>query len=140
MRVDSVQQEQKVERAARHAEAIQGLQELGSMQEAVGIPVTHLFSVGVYARVAHMKAGTIGIGRIHRKRNSWHLVSGIIRMTDGSSDVKEYHAPCSGTTEVGTQRVIYAVTDAKFMCFHSTKHSDLASIEAELIADTMEEL
>jgi hypothetical protein len=140
MRVESIQQEEKLNRAALHAEAIRGLQELGSKQEAVAIPVMHLVSVGVYARVAHMKAGTIGIGRIHKKRNSWTLISGIIRMTDGSSDVKEYHAPCMGSTEVGTQRVIYAVTDAKFMSFHRTEHSDLSSIEAELITDNMEEL
>lgn len=135
-----MQEQLQEARAERHIAAIEGLQELAKDYPQVNIPVTHLFSVGYYARIITIPAGTMAVGKIHKTRNQFTLLSGIMRTSNGYDEIKEIEGVYHCTTDVGFQRIVYAVTDCKVMCVHKTNKTTLADIEAEVIAKDREEL
>lgn len=123
----------------KYQQAIADLSESLKDLPQVETPVLHLFSVGYYARVVSIPAGTLAIGKIHKTRNCFSLVRGTIRISTGG-DVKEITAPYHGTILAGQQNAVYAVTDCAIMNVHKTNKTTLAEIEDEVIAKTMEDV
>lgn len=105
----------------------------------VDCPVRHHFAPGVYAREMAAAAGTLIVGKIHKQT---HLIfflkgSGYIATENG----REYFsAPHTAITPAGTKRAIFAETDILWTAIHPTDKTDLAEIEAEVIATSYEEL
>lgn len=105
----------------------------------VNCPLRHHFAPGVYAREMSASAGTLIVGKIHKQT---HLIfflkgSGYIATENG----REYFsAPHTSTTPAGTKRAIFAETDIIWTAIHPTDKTDLAEIEAEVIATSYDEL
>jgi hypothetical protein len=54
--------------------------------------------------------------------------------------MKRIKAPHVGITKAGTQRVVYTHEATRWATVHETEETDLAKIEAEVIAKSFDEL
>jgi hypothetical protein len=105
----------------------------------VECPIRHHFAPGVYAREMTAFAGSFIVGKIHKQT---HLIfflqgSGYIATDSGP---EYFTAPYTTVTPAGTKRAIYAKTDIIWTAIHPTDKTDLAEIEAEVIATSYDEL
>ena len=92
----------------------------------------HYFSDGMYCRKLIRPAGTLIVGKVHKKDHFFLCAKGeIIAWSEsGMRHLKAGDVICS---KPGTKRVTYAVTDAIGITFHRTDKTDLDEIEKELI-------
>jgi mannose-6-phosphate isomerase-like protein (cupin superfamily) len=92
----------------------------------------HYFSDGMYCRKLIRPAGTLIVGKVHKKDHFFLCAKGeIIAWSEsGMRHLKAGDVICS---KPGTKRVTYAVTDAIGITFHKTDKTDLDEIEKELI-------
>jgi hypothetical protein len=96
-------------------------------------PVTeHYFSDGMYCRKVWRPAGTVVIGKVHKKDHFFMCVKGelLAWSETGMRHLKEGDIICS---KPGTKRVTFAITDSIGLTVHKTDKTDLDEIEAELI-------
>ena len=100
----------------------------------VELPTTHTFHGGMYCRQVWRPAGTVIIGKVHKKEHFYMVVEGTISVTtdDGVATVTGPHLLCSMP---GTQRAVYAETDALCMTIHRTDAVDVEAAEADLVED-----
>ena len=92
----------------------------------------HYFSGGMYCRKVFRPAGTLIVGKIHKKDHLFMCASGeIIAWTENG--MKKLCAGDIIESKSGTKRVTLAVTDAVGITVHKTESTDLDEIEAELI-------
>jgi hypothetical protein len=103
------------------------------------LPVSHHFADGLYARELAQPAGTLIVGKTHRKQHFYVLVQGEITAWT-EKGMKRLVAPVLLVTQPGTKRVIYAHTDSIMITFHATKETIVDKIEAELIIPEMPEI
>ena len=92
----------------------------------------HYFSDGMYCRKLFRPAGTLIVGKVHKKDHFFLCASGEIiawsekgMVTLRAGDIIE--------SKAGTKRVTLAVEDSIGITFHRTDKTDLDEIEAELI-------
>ena len=92
----------------------------------------HYFSGGMYCRKLIRPAGTLIVGKVHKKDHFFLCVKGqIIAWSEkGMVTLNAGDVICS---KAGTKRVTLAVTDAIGITFHRTNKTDLNKIEKELI-------
>jgi len=92
----------------------------------------HYFSQGMYCRKVFRKAGTIIVGKVHKKDHFFMCAQGqIIAWSEkGMVTLNAGDVLCS---KAGTKRVTMAVTDAIGITVHKTNKTDLDKIEKELI-------
>ena len=96
----------------------------------------HQFSPGIYMRKLFRPAGTLIVGKVHKKSHFFLCAKGeIIAWTEGG--MKRLQAGDSIESQPGTKRVTLAVTDAIGITIHRTDLTDLDEIEAELIEPDM---
>lgn len=100
----------------------------------VELPTTHTFHGGMYCRQVWRPAGTVIIGKVHKKEHFYMVVEGTISVTtdDGVVTVTGPHLLCSTP---GTARAVYAETDALCMTIHRTDAVDVEAAEADLVED-----
>jgi quercetin dioxygenase-like cupin family protein len=92
----------------------------------------HYFSGGMYCRKVFRPAGTLIVGKIHKKDHLFMCASGeIIAWTENG--MKKLCAGDIIESKSGTKRVTLAITDAVGITVHKTESTDLDEIEAELI-------
>lgn len=97
------------------------------------LPVFHHFAPGVYSRELHIPAGTVLTGKTHAHAHMNFLMAGEITVwVDGR--MRRLAAPYAFVSQPGTKRVGYAHTDTIWVTVHATEETDLARIEAEVIA------
>ena len=96
---------------------------------------SHFFSEHMYCRVLFRPAGTLIVGKCHRKSHFYIVCSGTILVTDGIGEAKEYIGPCVIPSVPGTKRAVLALTDATCLTVHCTNETELDKIEAELIEE-----
>ena len=96
------------------------------------LPTEHYFSDGMYCRKLFRPAGTLIVGKVHKKDHFFLCASGEIiawsekgMVTLRAGDIIE--------SKAGTKRVTLAVEDSIGVTFHRTDKTDLDEIEAELI-------
>jgi hypothetical protein len=113
-------------------EEIMALQtEMAKMPQAE-LPTEHYFSEGMYCRKLFRKAGTLIIGKVHKKDHLFMCAMGeIIAWTENG--MKKMVAGDIIESKAGTKRVTLALTDAIGITVHKTDKTDLDEIEAELI-------
>ena len=116
-------------------EKIDTLEALMLREPQVEIEPVHYFAHGLYAREITIKAGTLLTGKIHRTEHLNIVSKGriIVWTEDG---MKEVAAPFTMVSRPGTKRVGYALEDTVWTTVHATTETDLAKLEAELIAPT----
>ena len=100
----------------------------------VELPTTHKFHGGMYCRQVWRPAGTVIIGKVHKKEHFYMVVEGTISVTTdgGVATITGPHLLCSMP---GAQRAVYAVTDALCMTIHRTDAVDVEAAEADLVED-----
>lgn len=97
------------------------------------LPTFHHFAPGVYSRELHIPAGMTLTGKTHRHAHMNFLMAGDITVwIDGG--MRRIQAPMAFVSQPGTKRVGYAHTDVIWVTVHPTEETDLARIEAEMIA------
>jgi quercetin dioxygenase-like cupin family protein len=113
-------------------EEIQRLQDEMAKMPQAELKTEHYFSQGMYCRKVFRKAGTIIVGKVHKKDHFFMCAQGqIIAWSEkGMVTLSAGDVLCS---KAGTKRVTMAVTDAIGITVHKTNKTDLDKIEKELI-------
>ena len=92
----------------------------------------HYFSGGMYCRKLTRSAGTLIVGKVHKKDHFFLCAKGeIIAWSEGG--MRHLYAGDVICSKPGTKRVTLAVTDAIGITFHKTNKTNLDKIEKELI-------
>ena len=113
-------------------EDINRLQREMSTMEQAELKTDHYFSEGMYCRKVFRPAGTLIVGKVHKKDHFFMCVAGeIIAWTENG--MKNLYAGDIIESKQGTKRVTYAITDAIGITVHKTDKIDLDEIEQELI-------
>jgi len=113
-------------------EEIQRLQDEMAKMPQAELQTEHYFSQGMYCRKVFRKAGTIIVGKVHKKDHFFMCAQGqIIAWSEkGMVTLNAGDVLCSKS---GTKRVTMEVTDAIGITVHKTNKTDLDKIEKELI-------
>ncbi len=113
-------------------EAVVRLQREMEKLPQVELPTEHHFADGMYCRVLFRPAGTLIVGKVHRKEHLYIVCHGTIRVTTDEG-VKEIVGPKIIVSSPGTKRAVLALTDATCLTVHRTDSRDVEEIERELI-------
>lgn len=100
---------------------------------AVSIPVENTFGPGFYARTIRIKAGTTLVGKVHATEHVFIISEGSIALATEDGE-RVVHAPYQAIARPGLKRVGHAITDVVCTNVHITDETDLAKLEAMLIA------
>ena len=113
-------------------EQIERLQSEMAKMPQPELETEHYFSGGMYCRKLVRKAGTLIVGKVHKKDHFFMCAQGqIIAWSEkGMVTLNAGDVICS---KAGTKRVTLAVTDAIGITFHKTSKTNLDKIEKELI-------
>ena len=113
-------------------EEIERLQSEVAKMPQPELETEHYFSGGMYCRKLVRKAGTLIVGKVHKKDHFFMCAQGqIIAWSEkGMVTLNAGDVLCS---KAGTKRVTLAVTDAIGITFHKTSKTNLDKIEKELI-------
>lgn len=113
-------------------EEIERLQSEMAKMPQPELETEHYFSGGMYCRKLVRKAGTLIVGKVHKKDHFFMCAQGqIIAWSEkGMVTLNAGDVICS---KAGTKRVTLAVTDAIGITFHKTSKTNLDKIEKELI-------
>lgn len=93
----------------------------------------HLFADGMYCRVLFRPAGTLIVGKQHRKCHFYIVAKGRVSVTDGDGPAVEYGAGTILVSKPGTKRAVLALEDSVCLTVHRTKYKNLEKIEKQLI-------
>lgn len=92
----------------------------------------HFFSPGMYLRRVYRPAGTLIVGKVHKKPHFFLCAKGeIIAWTE--KGMRRLQAGDVVESQPGTKRVTLAVTDSIGVTVHLTDKTDLDEIEQELV-------
>jgi quercetin dioxygenase-like cupin family protein len=92
----------------------------------------HYFADGMYAREVFRKAGTLIVGKVHKKEHFFVLIQGELSLWT-EAGMKRVKAPFLWVSQPGTKRVTYAHEDSTAMTVHQVSSNDLEAIEEELV-------
>ena len=113
-------------------EQVERLQSEMVVMPQVELVTEHQFSPGMYMRRVFRPAGTLIVGKVHKKPHFFLCAKGtIIAWTEGG--MKRLEAGDIIESQPGTKRVTLAVTDAIGITIHRTDLTDLDKIEDELV-------
>ena len=101
--------------------------------------ITHYFAPGVYAREMWMPKNCLITGKIHMTEHLNMLSQGKVSVSNKGDSIT-MEAPYTFVSPVGTKRAIYAHEDSTWTTIHATDLQDPEEIEAEIIAESFEEL
>jgi len=90
------------------------------------IPTLHDFTDGIYVRTIELKAGTLAIGEHHKEPHIFQLISGSLRLYDGSK-VYEIKAPYISEASLG-RKVVYCLEDCIIQNIHKN-HNNTRNID-----------
>lgn len=121
--------------------------QLYELQEAIGdlpeveCPLQHVFAPGLYMRTIYIPAGTLIVGKIHKHQHGNILSSGEVLVITEEGGLERLQGPVTMVSPAGTKRALRALTDVVWTTCHlnPTNETDLAKIEAEVIAPTFED-
>ena len=113
-------------------EQIENLQREMVAMPQVELQTDHYFSGGMYCRKLTRPAGTLIVGKVHKKDHFFLCAKGeIIAWSEGG--MRHLREGDVIVSKPGTKRVTLAVTDAIGITFHRTNKTNLDKIEKELI-------
>ena len=98
------------------------------------LPTEHFFADGMYARVLKRPAGTLIVGKVHKKEHFYIVTKGKVEVA-GEEGTKTYEAGDVIVSKPGTKRAVLALEDSICMTVHRTKKKNLEKIEKELIEE-----
>ncbi len=97
------------------------------------LETAHLFADGMYARVLPRPAGTLIVGKVHKREHLYIVAKGRVQVTDGFGNASEHEAGTVLVSRPGTKRAVLALEDSVCLTVHRTDSKDLEQIESELI-------
>mgnify|MGYP003340168651 FL=1 len=98
----------------------------------VELQTEHYFVPGMYCRRVFRPAGTLIVGKIHKKPHFFLCVKGeIIAWTENG--MRKLQAGDIVECQPGTKRVTLATQDSIGVTIHKTEETDLDKIELELV-------
>lgn len=100
--------------------------------------VTNHFVDGLYVRELLLPAGAFVLSRVHKKPLINIISQGYVIVID-SNGYNEYEAPCTFTSEAGTQRIVYAPVETVWNTAHPTDVQNKDDIVDELTSDNYED-
>lgn len=106
----------------------------------VETPVRHHFAPGCYMREMFIPAGTVVVGKIHKKTSHFIMVSGDLEVSTPEGEPVRLRGYNVLLTTPGVQRAVYAHEDSIVLNVHPTDETDLAKIEDEVIAKSFDEV
>ena len=113
-------------------EQITKLQAEMSLMPQIELQTEHYFSQGMYCRKLTRPAGTLIVGKVHKKDHFFMCAMGeIIAWTENG--MKKLLPGDIIESKSGTKRVTFTVSDAIGITIHRTDKTDLDEIEIELI-------
>lgn len=104
------------------------LEEAMRSMPQVELETDHYFADGMYARVLKRPAGTLIVGKVHKREHFYIVTKGKVQV---GKDI--YEAGTVIVSEPGTKRAVLALEDSICMTVHRTKKRNLEKIEAQLI-------
>jgi hypothetical protein len=121
--------------------AIKSLPGSWGKKEARDILNEHVFAPGVYARIANMPKGMVGVGMIHKYAHICLITHGTVKIVS-EFDSGVYSAPRIWISEPGVKRTIYALSDAQMVNIipNVSDTQNLDEIEARVTAESYEDL
>ncbi len=94
--------------------------------------IIHYQIKGIYAREMWLPAGTLLVGKTHKKEHICVILKGKVKVvSEEFSSIIE--APYTYVSNRGAKRAMYAFTDLVWTTFHSVKNINLDTIEDELV-------
>jgi len=110
-------------------------QAMREMPQARGLETKHHFADGMYARELFRPAGTLIVGKVHKREHFYIVMTGRVAVTmdDRIDRTQIIHAPAVLVSAPGTKRAVLALEDSTCMTVHRTSLTDLDEIEQELI-------
>ena len=106
--------------------------EMSKMPQAEGLVTEHFFVPGMYCRRLFRPAGTLIVGKVHKKPHFFLCAKGeIIAWTD--KGMKKLQAGDVVECQPGTKRVTLATMDSVGITFHKTDETDIEKIEEDLV-------
>ena len=98
----------------------------------VELQTEHFFSLGMYCRRVYRPAGTLIVGKVHKKPHFFLCAKGeIIAWTENG--MKKLQAGDVVESKAGTKRVTLATMDSIGITVHKTDKTNIDEIEAELV-------
>lgn len=94
----------------------------------------HYFADGMYLRELPRKAGTVIVGKVHKKEHFYVVLEGEVTIA-GNGKQERVKAPKIFVCQPGTKRAVYAHMDSICMTVHRTIETDLEKIEGELVEE-----
>lgn len=116
--------------------AIERLSEIArAMPQVSDCETGHHFADGMYLRTLWRRAGTLIIGKVHKKEHFYLVLKGSVRITgnEGSEGPVTLTAPAVVVSHPGTQRAVYALEDSLCATVHRTDATDMDAIETDLV-------
>lgn len=94
----------------------------------------HYFADGMYCRELPRPKGALIVGKVHKKEHFYIVASGDVTVyCDG--DTTRIVGPKVMVYPVGSQRAVYAHTDATCITVHRCEKKDIEAVEAELVEE-----
>lgn len=111
------------------------LQEAVSKLPQLTVDTQHYFAAGLYCRWVFRRAGTLTIGKVHKKQHFYLVIQGCVEVAGGPNGTVRLTAPALVVSEPGTKRAVYAVEDSVCITVHHSDLTDIEALEAELVED-----
>lgn len=102
-------------------------------------PLVHTFGDNLYIRQITMPAGLVLTSKMHKTTHPYFVIKGDVSVLTDEGTVR-IKAPYWGMTKAGTKRVLRIHEETVWITVHSTKQTELAKIEEEVIAENYESL
>jgi quercetin dioxygenase-like cupin family protein len=115
-------------------ERVQSLKSELLKMEQIELPTEHLFHGGMYCRQVWRPAGCTIVGKVHKKEHFYMVVVGTVIVTT-EEGAQELTAPSMICSKPGTQRAVFAVTDAMCMTIHRADATTVEGAADELVED-----
>jgi hypothetical protein len=112
--------------------AIERLQAEVSKLPQAELPTRHYFADGMYCRELPRPAGTLIVGKVHKREHFYIVLSGDVTIA-GDGMRERVTAPRIFVSKPGTKRAVYAHVDSVCITVHRTSETDLDKIEQELV-------
>jgi quercetin dioxygenase-like cupin family protein len=115
-------------------EEIERLQTEMAKMPQVELNTEHYFNDGMYCRKLFIKAGSLIVGKVHKKDHLFICAKGQI-ITWSETGMRTLNASDVIESKASTKRVILALTDAAVITVHKTDKIDITDVEADLVED-----
>lgn len=92
-----------------------------------GLPLTHTFSNGVYAREIFMPAGMLVVGHLHKTRHLNIVSTGSAYVWMGG-EIVHIKAPYTFESDCNIRKVLFILEDMFWTTIHVTDETDIEKI------------